>query len=99
MKVYSSFADAVNMEIVEPIAAGLDADEDARDLFDVDAIADELIEWHTEYVERGGELVEWLPGNGYRLTLGSDPDDEAHWGDDRSGEFWAVVERHRRVES
>ena len=35
MKVYSSFADAVNMEIVEPIAAGLDAGEDPRDLFDV----------------------------------------------------------------
>ena len=39
MKVYSSFADAVNMEIVEPIAAGLDAGEDPRDLFDVAALA------------------------------------------------------------
>ena len=40
----------------------------------MDAIADAAIEWHTEYVERDGQTVEWLPGNGFCSALDDDPD-------------------------
>ena len=83
--VYASLGEAVEAEVVAPIQAGLSADEDARVLFDVDGIAEAVLEWHTEHVERDGELVEWLPSAGYCNGLDGEPES-----------FWTVVQAHAR---
>lgn len=57
--------------------------------FDVDAIADELVEWHACYIERDGETVEWLPGNGFYIQQFAD---DAERGDAES--FWELVASH-----
>lgn len=85
VQVYSTWAEAVNMEVVEPLAATLDGGENPADLYDVEAIAERVLEWHTEWVERDGEQVEWLPLNGFCNSLSDDPD-----------EFWTVVADHQR---
>lgn len=85
VRVYSTRAEAVNMEVVEPLAAGLDAGEEPGDLFDVEAIAERVVEWHTEWADWHGQDVEWLPLNGFCSSLSDDPD-----------EFWTVVADHQR---
>ena len=75
-RVFSTYAEAVQMLITEALAE-FEGD------FDVDAIADECIEWHTEYIERDGETVEWLPANGYCWSQDDDPDT-----------FWRVAFAH-----
>lgn len=66
-QVFSTYAEAVQMIVREPLA-------EFEGEFDVDAIAAEAIEWHTEYAQVNGETVEWLPGNGYCSALDDDPD-------------------------
>ena len=67
VQLFSTHDEAVQMIVREPLAE-FEGD------FDVDAIADAAIEWHTEYVERDGQTVEWLPGNGFCSALDDDPD-------------------------
>lgn len=74
--VYPTYAEALHAVVREPLA-------EFEDDFDVDAIAGEVIEWHTEYIERDGKTFEWLPLNGYCSALSDDPDD-----------FWRLVCRH-----
>lgn len=80
--VYSTRDEAVN-SLRDTI--GADADD-----FDLDAIADELVEWHTCHTERDGETVEWLPGNGYYIRQFAA---DVEHGD--SELFWELVASHR----
>ncbi len=84
VNVYSTRAEAEQRLIVEPIQAGLDPGEDATELFDVEAIANQVIEWHTELRWRNGRWQEWLPAAGFCSALGDDP-----------AEFWEVVAANR----
>ena len=59
------------------------------DDFDVEAIAAELIEWHTCYTERNGQTIEWLPGNGFYVQQFAD---DVERGDAQS--FWELVASH-----
>ena len=59
------------------------------DDYDVDAIANELIAWHTCYIERNGETVEWLPGNGYYIQQIADDVEQEDF-----QSFWELVVRH-----
>ncbi len=60
------------------------ADTLTRPLFDVEAIANQVIEWHTELRWRNGRWQEWLPAAGFCSALGDDP-----------AEFWEVVAANR----
>lgn len=82
--VYSTRAEAEQREIVEPIQAGLEPGEDATRMFNIEAIAEQVIEWHTETRWRNGREQEWLPGCGFCSALGDDP-----------SEFWQLVQANR----
>ena len=80
-QLYSTRPEAVNV-IRETI--GSYADD-----YDVDAIANELIAWRTCYIERNGETVEWLPGNGYYIQQIADDVEQEDF-----QSFWELVVRH-----
>lgn len=83
--VFATYNDAVQALIIDPIQAGLEPGEDARQLFVIDLIADECIEWHTEHrTDHAGQEVEWLPGCGWCSALGDDPQ-----------EFWNIAWAHK----
>lgn len=88
VRVYATYTDALYSEVLEPLHTDPDAEGGiAIDrVYDVQAIAADVLEWHTEYVERGGKTSEWLPSNGYCYAL--DTED--------TGAFWGVVAKHAR---
>ena len=61
------------------------------DDYDIDAIAAELIAWHTCYTERNGETVEWLPGNGYYIQQFADDVEREDY-----QSFWELMDLHRK---
>ncbi len=64
LRLYSTRDEAIQRGVVEPIQAGLDAGEDARELFDVEAIADAVVL----------SMAEWFPaGRGY--VIGCSPEE------------------------
>lgn len=77
---YTTRTDAVEREVV--VALG----EYVED-FDVNAIADEVLVWHTDYTESGDI---WLPGCGFRLR----EDLLAEAEDGSSETFWSIVATH-----
>lgn len=79
--VYSNYVEAFNAEVLAPIEAGLSSGEVADVVFNLDAIADAVLEWHTD----GRDGSEWLPGCGYCSSLSDDP-----------AEFWAIVSDNER---
>lgn len=85
VRVYSTYPEAATAEVVEPIDAGLVGDEEARQLFDVAAIADAVLEYHVEHInQRRPDGRVGLPLNGYCSALVDDP-----------AEFWELVADHR----
>lgn len=76
---YTTRDEAINREIVEPIENG-DVD-DAYAEYDIDALADDLLYWHTEYDEDGNELLNYC---GFRLR------------EIESDDFWDLVLDHAR---
>lgn len=75
---YSTWDEAVQALVIEPL--GEYADE-----FDVDAIAEEVIEAVDRYVTRGGKRFQTFHGYAYGLA------DDA---DNNYVDFWAIVEKH-----
>lgn len=82
VRVYSPYREAFDAEVLAPIEAGLSSGEVADVVFNLDAIADAVLEWHTEWIDKDSV---WLPGCGYCSSLGDDP-----------AEFWAIVADNER---
>jgi hypothetical protein len=78
--------------VVEPIAAGDVQDVEAE--YDIDGIADEVIEWYDAYDAERDVYV--LTRQGYRYAPAYDS--EAHEANEAVAAFWAVVERYARAE-
>lgn len=76
---YTTRDEAISREIVEPIENGDVADAHAE--YNIEALADDLLHWHTEYDGDGNEL---LNHSGYRARE-INPD-----------EFWDLVLKHAR---
>src|SRR5699024_5814770 len=70
--VYTNRDDAIQREISEALPAG------ESDSFDTDAIADEVLDWHSSINTDGSEN---LDHSGYAMTAGPE-------------EFWEAVARH-----
>lgn len=84
---YATLAEAINWEILEPISAGLDGDpRDPEKVYDIVAIAEAVIEYHTE---KDGDAVR-LDRSGFCLSLAGDDELE------RAERFWEIVEQHAR---
>ena len=76
-KIYSTFDEAVFREIIEPIES---TGEATQDDFDIDAIAEEVIQYQQEFDSQGRERVDEA---GYFLAVDTET-------------FWKTVERFAR---
>ena len=82
VQVYASRADAIHFEIILQIEAG----DATADEYDIDAIAEEVLEWHDEEIlDSEGKPAVWLPASGYCSSLAADDDYT----------FWAAVEAYK----
>lgn len=79
--IYTTHTDAVDAEIIAPIENG---GEGTREEFDIDAIAEEVIEWTSEEVPGQPGVINANTA-GFRLREGLDTEG-----------FWAIVAKHAR---